>query len=64
MQDEWPARTRIAMALGKISHILPEDQLLLVFNFYIPKGLGDRNQTVRNQMRQAALANINIHGKV
>ncbi|XP_052799821.1 eIF-2-alpha kinase activator GCN1-like [Mya arenaria] len=63
MQDEWQPRTGVAMALGHLAPILPPDQLLSLFNFYVPKGLGDRSSEVRSQMRQAALAAINVHGK-
>lgn len=62
--DEWQARTGVAMALGHLAPILPSDQLLPLFNFYVPKGLGDRNGEVRSQMRSAALAAVNVHGKV
>lgn len=62
-QDEWPARCGIAMALGQVAPILPEDQLLQLFHFFVPRGLGDRNQDVRTHMRTAALAVINVHGK-
>ncbi|KAL3857310.1 hypothetical protein ACJMK2_011991 [Sinanodonta woodiana] len=61
--DMWEARSGIALALGKISPILPQEQLLPLFHFYIPKGLGDRNAEVRTHMREAALAAINDHGK-
>ena len=63
-QDNWPARCGIAMALEKISPILPHDQLLPLFHFYVQKGLRDRSQDVRSHMRTAALATINVHGKV
>ena len=63
-QDNWPARCGIAMALEKISPILPQDQLLPLFHFYVQKGLRDRSADVRSHMRTAALAAINVHGKV
>jgi len=63
-QDEWPPRVGIAMALGHLAPILPTEQLLPLFSFYVPQGLGDRSAEVRSQMRQAALAAINVHGKV
>lgn len=63
-QDDWPARSGVAMALGNLAPILPQEQLLPLFNFYVPKGLGDRSPEVRSQMRSAALATINVHGKV
>ena len=62
--DHWPARCGIAMALEKISPILPEDQLLPLFHFFVQKGLRDRSAEVRSHMRTAALAAINVHGKV
>ena len=62
--DNWPARCGMAMALEKISPILPQDQLLPLFHFYVQKGLRDRSPEVRSHMRTAALAAINVHGKV
>ncbi|KAL4223498.1 eIF-2-alpha kinase activator GCN1 [Mactra antiquata] len=62
-QDDWRARSGVAMALGNLAPILPEEQLLPLFHFYVPKGLGDRHAEVRSQMRLAALATINVHGK-
>ena len=64
LQDYWPARTGVAMALAHLAPLFPMDQLLPLFHFFVPKGLGDRSAEVRSQMRQAALAAINVHGKV
>jgi hypothetical protein len=62
--DDWPARSGIAIALNKLSPLLPEDQIVALFSFYVPTALGDRSPEVRSHMRDAALAAINVHGKV
>ncbi|XP_060079689.1 stalled ribosome sensor GCN1-like [Ylistrum balloti] len=62
-QDEWQARSGVAAALKAMSPLLPSDQIIELFSFYVPKALGDRIPEVRSHMRDAALAAINDHGK-
>lgn len=62
--EEWFARSGVAMALKQISPLIPTDQVSDLFEFYIPKALGDRMPDVRSHMRDAALAAINHHGAV
>lgn len=62
--DQWEARSGVALALEKISPLLPSEQINEVFSFFVPKSLGDRHVEVRTHMRLAALAAVNEHGKV
>uniref|UniRef100_A0A8W8K250 TOG domain-containing protein n=2 Tax=Magallana gigas TaxID=29159 RepID=A0A8W8K250_MAGGI len=61
--DEWEARSGVALALEKISPLLPADQIEELFSFYVPHALGDRSAEVRTHMRDAALATVTAHGK-
>jgi hypothetical protein len=62
--DKWEARTGLALAVGKISPIVPEDQISPLFSFFVDKGLRDRNEDVRKHMLGAAVAAVEDHGKV
>ncbi|XP_074643687.1 stalled ribosome sensor GCN1-like [Tubulanus polymorphus] len=61
--DEWAARSGLALALGKMSPSVPEDQIERVFHFFVSKGLLDRNDRVRKHMLDAAVAALDKHGK-
>lgn len=63
-QDDWQARSGVATALKALSALIPSDQITDLFSFYVPQALGDRIPAVRSQMRDAALAAINVHKKV
>lgn len=39
-------------------------QIPPLFAFFVPTGLGDRNEDVRKEMLNAALQAVNDHGKV
>ena len=39
-------------------------QLSVLFSFFVPTGLGDRNEEVRGEMLKAALTAVNQLGKV
>lgn len=62
--DEWTSRSGIAMCLTKIAPLLPQELIAPIFAFYVPKALGDRAPEVQSNMRDAALAAVNEHGKV
>ncbi|XP_071945406.1 stalled ribosome sensor GCN1-like [Antedon mediterranea] len=61
--DEYMARSGIALAFGKISPHYSKESIPLLFKFFVPGGLGDRNEDVRKFMLQAALAIMEVHGK-
>ena len=62
--DDWPARAGIAMAIEQLAAHLDKEQITPVFKFFVDKSLGDRNETVRKHMLNAAVAAVNQHGKV
>ena len=62
--DLYPARAGIAMAIGKLSPLLPANEVERLFAFFVSKALGDRNSEVRVEMLKAAVLAINTHGKV
>lgn len=62
--DEWPARSGVALAINKMSPHISEDQVETLFEFFIQKAVGDRNEDVRKHMLDAAVAVVNDHGKV
>ena len=62
--DRWPARSGVALALSELAPLLPQSELLRTFSFYVERALGDRSWQVRSEMREAALAAVNCHGKV
>ncbi|XP_064653044.1 stalled ribosome sensor GCN1-like [Lineus longissimus] len=61
--DKWEARTGLALAVGKISPLVPEDQINPLFSFFVDKGLRDRNEDVRKHMLAAAVLAVEDHGK-
>lgn len=62
--DEYSSRCGVALALHKMSKHMPKDQILVLFEFFVQKALGDRNEEVRKYMLTAAVAAIDDHGKV
>ncbi|XP_068678677.1 stalled ribosome sensor GCN1-like [Montipora foliosa] len=61
--DLSDARCGIALALGELSPKLSDEEVLPLFVFFVPTGLGDRNLEVRKHMLTAALKAVNDHGK-
>lgn len=62
--DQWAARCGLALALQKLSPLLPEKEIETIFEFFVKKALGDRSEQVRKHMLDAAVAVVNDHGKV
>nr|CAB3248538.1 translational activator GCN1 [Phallusia mammillata] len=61
--DQYQPRIGVAFAMKKISPLLEEDQVNLIFSFYVPDAVGDRHPEVRSNMLEAALQAVNDHGK-
>eukprot|EP00090_Calanus_glacialis_P034085 TRINITY_DN5691_c0_g1_i1.p1 TRINITY_DN5691_c0_g1~~TRINITY_DN5691_c0_g1_i1.p1 ORF type:complete len:2002 (-),score=813.41 TRINITY_DN5691_c0_g1_i1:71-5326(-) len=61
--DHWEPRSGIALALAKIQPFYDEFMVTQAVSFFVPAGLGDRNETVRKHMLSAAVATIDNHGK-
>ncbi|BES98072.1 translational activator [Nesidiocoris tenuis] len=61
--DTWEPRSGVALALSQLAPLLSPPQVTHLAKFYVDKGLGDRNDVVRNNMLAAALAAVDQHGK-
>nr|CAD7392316.1 unnamed protein product [Timema cristinae] len=61
--DMWEPRSGVALALTQIAPLLNSQSVVRLITFFVPTGLGDRNQQVRKNMLAAALAAVDIHGK-
>ena len=48
--DHWAPRSGIALALGKIAPHFNDFMVTQAVSFFVPKGLGDRNEAVRRDM--------------
>ena len=53
----------IALALAKVQPYYDEFMVTQAVSFFVPAGLGDRNEVVRKDMLSAAVATIDNHGK-
>lgn len=62
--DTWEPRSGVALALAQLAPLLTPTKVTELAKFYVEKGLGDRNETVRHHMLTAALAAVDLHGKV
>lgn len=64
LSDSWEERNGIALAFRELSNVFREDLLNSFLKFLIEQGpLGDRNPYVREEMLEAAMAIITLHGK-
>ena len=61
--DNWQPRSGIALALAKIQPYYDEFMVTQAVSFFVPAGLGDRNDVVRKDMLSAAVATIDNHGQ-
>lgn len=61
--DTWSPRKGVAMALTQLAPLLNPDCLGNLVTFFVKQSLGDRNESVRQEMLNAALAVVDVHGK-
>ena len=61
--DHWEPRSGIALALAKIQPYYDDFMVTQAVSFFVPQGLGDRNEVVRKDMLGAAVVTIDNHGK-
>jgi hypothetical protein len=54
----------VALALAQIAPLLTPKSISHLITFFVPVGLGDRSPEVRKNMLAAALAAVDLHGKV
>jgi hypothetical protein len=54
----------VALALAQIAPLLTPKSVSHLITFFVSVGLGDRSPEVRKNMLAAALAAVDLHGKV
>jgi hypothetical protein len=62
--DTWEPRSGVALALAQIAPLLSPKSVSHLISFFVSVGLGDRSPEVRKNMLAAALAAVDLHGKV
>lgn len=62
--DTWEPRSGVALALAHIAPLLSPKSVSHLVSFFVSMGLGDRSPEVRKNMLAAALAAVDLHGKV
>ncbi|CAB3252124.1 unnamed protein product [Arctia plantaginis] len=61
--DEWGARRGVALALLALAPRLPAHAVPPAMSFFVERALADRHDLVRDQMLNAAMAIVDLHGK-
>lgn len=61
--DLWGARRGVALALRELAPRLAVAAVPLVMRFFVERALPDRSTPVRNEMLNAAMAIVDLHGK-
>lgn len=61
--DVWEPRAGVGLALYRIVPLVDEAAVVRLVSFFVPKGLGDRHETVQKNMLTGAVALIDTHGK-
>lgn len=61
--DVWEPRAGIGLALYRIVPLMGETTVVRLASFFVPKGLGDRQDSVKKTMLNAAVAMVDQHGK-
>ncbi|KAI1293700.1 eIF-2-alpha kinase activator GCN1 [Halotydeus destructor] len=61
--DTIKPRLGVALILSKIAAQFSDDSVERIARFLVPQALGDRNEAVHNQMLEAGIALVDIHGK-
>lgn len=62
--DEWDGRRGVALALRALAPLLAPAAVPQAVKFFVSRGLPDRAEPVRAEMLNAAMAVVEIHGKV
>lgn len=61
--DVWEPRAGIGLALYRIVPLMDDTTVVRLAGFFVPKGLGDREDSVKKTMLNAAVAMVDQHGK-
>lgn len=56
--DVWQPRAGVGLALYRIVPLIDEAAVVRLSSFFVPKGLGDRHESVQKNMLTAAVAMI------
>lgn len=62
--DTWEPRSGVALALTQLAPLLTPPLVSKLAQFFVSTGLGDKSAEVRKNMLTAALATVDLHGKV
>lgn len=62
--DAWGARRGVALALLALAPQLPAAAVPPAMRFFVERALPDRSDPVRAEMLNAAMAIVDLHGKV
>lgn len=62
--DSWGARRGVALALRELAPGLLAASVPPAMRFFVERALADRNELVRGEMLNAAMAIVDLHGKV
>lgn len=62
--DSWGARRGVALALRALAPSLPALAVPRAMTFFVQRALADRHDVVRDHMLNAAMAIVDLHGKV
>lgn len=61
--DPYEPRLGVGLVFFKIASLIPENSIEEIAHFFVPTALGDRNESVRNQMLEAGCALVDLHGQ-
>ncbi|CAH1977085.1 unnamed protein product [Acanthoscelides obtectus] len=61
--DTWFPRRGVALALAELAPLITPDLIGDLVQFFVFTSLGDRNETVRKEILNAALKVVDLHGK-
>lgn len=61
--DPWEGRAGVGSAFYHLAPLLQNNMSIKLFKFFIPQGLGDRNEGVQKVMLASAHAIVDHHGK-
>lgn len=62
--DEWGGRRGVGLALRALAPLLAPSAVSQAVKFFVHHGLPDRAEPVRAEMLNAAMAVVELHGKV
>ncbi|XP_057374386.1 stalled ribosome sensor GCN1-like [Daphnia carinata] len=61
--DVWEPRAGIGLALYRLVPLMDDTTVVRLASFFVPKGLGDREESVKKTMLNAAVTMVDQHGK-